>query len=151
VPDAPTPSAAGSESAAELLATLRRLVREGRVTVRVDARRLNHIDSPVAFEADGNIWVYGAIVLAALALWRVGIAAAAAVLAGGIALYLTLGRAYIHRRIERRVRDKALENLEIWRKLWRFNGITLAASERPDLTPCASPEGNWMGFVRGVV
>lgn len=134
--------------AAELLSVLRRLVGEGKIDIAVDPRRLNHIDSPVASEADGNIWVYGAVGIAALLLWWKGPVPAVAVLAVGALLYLTLGRAYIHRRIERRVREKALNDLEVWRKLWRFPGLRLKGAGDSGLGDCASPEGNWMAFVR---
>lgn len=138
------------ESAEELLAVLRRLDREGRLEIRIDPGPLGHIDSPVASEADGNIWVYGFIALAmGLLLWR-GVVPALLLLAAGVVVYLTLGRAYVYRRIERRVRDKALISLETWRKLWRFPGVTLAAKDRPGIASCASPEGNWMAFVRSL-
>lgn len=131
--------------AAELLATLRRLAGERKIEIEIDPRRLNHIDSPVASEADGNIWVYGAVGIAALLLWWKGPVPAVAVLAVGALLYLTLGRAYVHRRIEQRVRQKALNDLDVWRKLWRFPGLRLTATGSAE---CASPEGNWMAFVR---
>jgi hypothetical protein len=134
--------------AAELLAALRRLAGERKIDIEVDPRRLNHIDSPVASEADGNIWVYGAVGIAALLLWWKGPVPAVAVLAVGALLYLTLGRAYIYRRIERRVREKALNDLEVWRKLWRFPGLRLKRMGTPGIADCASPEGNWMAFVR---
>jgi hypothetical protein len=134
--------------AAQLLAALRRLAGERRIEIEVDPRRLNHIDSPVASEADGNIWVYGAVGIAALLLWWKGLVPAVAVLAVGALLYLTLGRAYVHRRIEQRVREKALNDLEAWRKLWRFPGLRLKAASDSDLAECASPDGNWMAFVR---
>jgi hypothetical protein len=139
------------ESAAELLSALRRLAGERRVEIDIDARRLGHIDSPVASEADGNIWVYGAVGLAALLLWWKGIVPAVAVLAVGALVYVTVGRAYVHRRIERRVRDKALHDLEVWRKLWRFPGLELRAAGNPGSAQCASPEGNWMAFVRAAM
>jgi hypothetical protein len=131
--------------AAELLAALRRLVGERKIDIDVDPRRLNHIDSPVASEADGNVWVYGAVAIAALLLWWKGPVPAVAVIAVGALLYLTLGRAYVHRRIERRVREKALNNLDVWRKLWRFPGLRLKATGTAE---CLSPDGNWMAFVR---
>ncbi|HET7594627.1 MAG TPA: hypothetical protein VFK49_04185 [Stellaceae bacterium] len=139
------------ESAAELLAALRRGVAEGKVELNVEPKRLNHIDSPVAFEADGNIWAYAALFIAALLWWRWGMASGLAALALGVVVYLTLGRSYMYRRIERRVRGAALDDLEKWRKLWRFAGLTLTAKERRDLAPCASPDGNWMAFTRAVI
>ena len=125
--------AAPTESAETLLAAL---------------HRLHRIDSPVASEADGNIWVYGALALALAAWGWKGMLPGLATLGVGVALYLTLGRAYMHRRIERRVRERALLSLETWRRLWGFRGITLAAKERPGLPDCVSPHGNWMAFVR---
>jgi hypothetical protein len=151
--DADTDTAAtpARDSAPELLTALRRLAAARQVEIRVEPKRLNHIDSPVAFEADGNIWVYAFLAAAAFAGWRWGLVTGGATLALGIAVYLTLGRAYVHRRIERRVRRDALENLEKWRKLWRFSGLTLVAAGRPDLAACTSPNGNWMGFVRAAL
>jgi fatty acid desaturase len=138
------------ETAEVLLAALRRLEGEGRLSLRIEPALLTHIDSPVASEADGNIWVYGFLALAAaLWLWR-GAVPGLLVLAAGILVYFTLGRAYMHRRIERRVRQNALGNLETWRRLWRFRGLTLSASGRPGPADCASPDGNWMAFVRAL-
>lgn len=132
------------------MAALRRLESEGRLVLRIDPRPLGHIDSPVASEADGNIWIYGTVAVAgALLLWRGAVPALAAV-AAGILLYFAIGRAYVRRRIERRVREEALASAETWRKLWRFPGLTLAAPGRPELAACVSPGGNWMEFVRAL-
>jgi len=146
-----TPAMPSGDSAAELLVALRRLAVAQQVEIRVEPKRLNHIDSPVAYEADGNIWAYAFLAAAALAGWRWGVLAGGATLALGIVVYLTLGRAYVHRRIERRVRGDALESLEKWGKLWRFGGLTLIAAGRRDVAACASPDGNWMGFVRAAL
>ena len=148
--DAPAARSATGETAGELLVALRRGVAEGRVELRVEPKRLNHIDSPVAFEADGNIWAYAALFIAAVLWWRWGIVPGLAALAVGVIVYLTLGRAYMYRRIERRVRGAALDDLDKWRKLWRFSGLTLTAKDRRDLAPCASPDGNWMAFIRAL-
>lgn len=138
------------QSAGELLAALRRGVAEGRVELRVQPKQLHHIDSPVAVEADGNMWAYAALFIAAVLWWRWGMVPGLAALAVGVVVYLTLGRAYMYRRIERRVRGVALDDLDKWRKLWRFSGLTLTARDRQDLAPCASPDGNWMAFMRSL-
>jgi hypothetical protein len=148
--DAPPVQSTTGESAGALLAALRRGVAEGSVDLHVEPKRLNHIDSPVAFEADGNIWAYAALFIAAILWWRWGMVPGVAALALGVIVYLTLGRAYMYRRIERRVRGVALDDLDKWRKLWRFSGLTLTARDRRDLAPCASPDGNWMAFVRAL-
>lgn len=143
-------SQAPLETAETLLAALRRLESDGRLEIRIEPRHLTHIDSPVASEADGNIWIYGFLLLAvALGLWR-GLIPGLVMLGLGAAVYLTVGRAYMHRRIERRVREKALASAETWRKLWRFRGLTLTAKDRPGLGDCASPDGNWMAFIRAL-
>jgi hypothetical protein len=138
------------ETAEALLAMLCRLEDEGRLRLRIEPSLLTHIDSPVASEADGNIWVYGALAVAAvLWLWR-GAVPGLLAFAVGLLVYFTLGRAYMHRRIERRVREQALGSIESWRRLWRFRGLTLSAADRPGLAECASPDGNWMAFVRAL-
>lgn len=141
---------APTDSADELLAALRRLAGEGRIEIRIDPKPLNHIDSPVASEADGNLWLYPLPPLAAFLWWWHGMALGLAAFGAGLLLYLTLGRAYIHRRLRRRVRERALADLGTWRKLWRFKGLTLAAKNRAGLVDCASPDGNWMAFVRAL-
>jgi len=77
--------------------------------------------------------------------WQVGMGAAVA----SLLLYLSLGKAFLHRRIERRVREQVLEDVVRWRKLWSFGGVTLRSTD--DATGggiCASPGDNWMEFVR---
>ncbi|HYM04667.1 MAG TPA: hypothetical protein VET85_17070 [Stellaceae bacterium] len=148
--DIDTPPQPPPLSAQDLLKALHRLHAEGLVEIRVEAKRLTHLDSPVAIEADGNIWVYGFVLAAGLAWWRLGAVAGGATLVAGIVVYLTFGRAYIHRRIERRVRTQALASLEKWRKLWTFPGLTLVAAQG-GAPNCASPDGNWMGFVRALL
>jgi len=138
------------ETAGELLAVLRRRIGEGKVELRVEPQRLNHIDSPVSVEADGNIWAYAALFIAALLWWRWGMAPSLAALALGVVVYLTFGRGYVNRRIERRVRRDALDDLDKWRKLWRFKGLTLVARVGQAPMPCASPDGNWMAFARAL-
>jgi len=147
----PTPAVTAAapppETAAELLGRLRRLHDEGRVAVAVDLKRLMHIDSPVGFEADSNRWAYGLLLLT-LALWyffgyRVGIAAAVV----SVGLYYSLGRMYVRRKIERRVRGKAMDDEAHWRKLWSFGGVTLHEAGGAEAR-CAAPADNWMEFVR---
>jgi hypothetical protein len=134
-----------SASDVELLRGLRRLIEAGAVRLELDLRRLDHIDSPVAVEADSNIWVYGAIPVCGLGFWAFGVIAGAASVVLALAVYFTLGRTYVRRRLARRVRERALQETAIWRRLWRFGGVALVddAAMR-----CAAPDGNWMAMVR---
>ena len=138
-----------AETADELFRRLRRLCAEGRIAIDLDNKRLTHIDSPVSFEAWSNQWIYPLLALTCVLWWRFGWKVGAGVAVASVLLYLTLGKAFLHRRIERRVREHVLEDVVHWRKLWSFGGVTLrrtadcAADEI-----CVSPRDNWMEFVR---
>jgi len=134
------------DSAVELFRRLRRLLAEGRVGIKLDFKRLQHMDCPVGSEADGNLWVYAVFAATALALWRGGWWVASAVGAAGIGLYFSAGLAFVRRRIRRRIDERALGSLEMWQKLWRFGGIALMAGGET----CAAPQGNWMELVRSI-
>jgi hypothetical protein len=136
------------ETAEDLLRSLRQLHEGGKLAVRADADKLNHMDSPVVVEADSNIWAYGYLVVVLGIWWKWGNIPGAVAGVLGVIVYYTLGRAYVHRRLQRRVTEKALNDLDTWRKLWRFGGVSLSGTGRPDLGECKAPDGNWMGFVR---
>jgi len=147
VPAVEIPPEAG-ETAEELFAQLRRLNAEGKAAIDLDLKRLMHMDSPVAFEAESNQWVYGLLILTA-GVWywfgyKIGLASAAA----SVLLYLTVAKALLRRRIERRVREQVLEDLVRWRKLWNFGGVAIRATAEGDGEICAAPKDNWMSFVR---
>ena len=149
VPQVAIPAEA-AETADELFARLRRLCAEGRVAIDLDNKRLmHHMDSPVSFEAWGNQWVYPLLVLTGTLWWWFGWKVGAPAAVASVLLYLTLGKAFLRRRIERRVREQVLEDVVRWRKLWSFGGVTLrntVGSASDGL--CTSPRDNWMEFVR---
>lgn len=138
-----------AETADELFARLRRLCAEGRVAIDLDNKRLTHIDSPVSFEAWGNQWVYSLLALTCVLWWWFGWKVGAGAAVASVLLYLSLGKAFLHRRIERRVREQVLEDVVRWRKLWSFGGVSLrntVGSASDGI--CTSPGDNWMEFVR---
>ena len=137
-------------SARDLFLRLRALIDSGALGLELDLKRLDHMDSPVGVEADSNLWIYPGILATGLAFWFVGLYAGIAVAVAALALFLTAGRAYVRRRLVRRVHQRALQELEIWRKLWRFGGVRLVprAGSEGKAQPCAAPEGNWMALVR---
>jgi hypothetical protein len=148
VPQVTIPAEA-AETADELFARLRRLCGEGRITIDLDNKRLAHIDSPVSFEAWGNQWVYTLLALTCALWWWFGWKVGAGAAVASVLLYLTLGKAFLHRRIERRVREQVLEDVVRWRKLWSFGGVTLRSTGGGvSDAVCASPGDNWMEFVR---
>jgi hypothetical protein len=137
------------ETAEGLFNGLRRLCAEGRVAIDLNNKRLAHIDSPVSFEAWGNQWVYSLLALTGMFWWWFGWQIGGGAAVASALLYLTLGKAFLHRRIERRVREQVLEDVVRWRKLWSFGGVALrdTADVSRDAR-CVSPHDNWMEFVR---
>jgi hypothetical protein len=130
---------------AELMRLLRARIDGGTLRLELDFKRLDHMDCPVAVEADSNVWIYAGIVLCAPAFWLGGMPVGAAAVAACLILYVTAGRAYVRRRLRRRVDERALSDSETWRKLWRFGGVALVAG---DGTRCVAPDDNWMALVR---
>ena len=138
---------APEHTADQLFTALRRLHADGKVALRLDYKKLSHLDSPVGSEADGNIWAYGGLALAIAAWWFRGWQVAVGVAVVGVLAYFTLGRMYMHRRIRRRVETKALVELALWRRLWKFGGVALVPGAGD---ACAAPQGNWMALVRSL-
>jgi hypothetical protein len=138
-----------AETAEELFARLRRLCAEGRVAIELDNKRLSHIDSPVSFEAWGNQLVYPLLLLTCAAWWWLGWKVGAGTAVASVLLYLTIGKAFLHRRIDRRVREQVLEDVVLWRKLWNFGGVSLRRIGEVEADgTCVAPRDNWMEFVR---
>lgn len=138
--------AVGAMSEQDCFRRLQGLIHGNAVSLTVDADFLDHIDSPVAVEADSNIWAYGLVAAAGTLFWYGGALYGLGAALAGTVLYFTLGRAYVRRRLRRRVEREALTDLEKWRKLWRFGGVALSAAAAGPV--CAAPEGNWIDFVR---
>jgi hypothetical protein len=142
-------AASYEETAEGLFNGLRRLCAEGRIAIDLDNKRLMHIDSPVSFEAWGNQWVYSLLALTCVLWWWFGWKIGATAAVASVLLYLTLGKAFLHRRIERRVREQVLEDVVRWRKLWAFGGVALRDTiDVSGAARCVSPNDNWMEFVR---
>ncbi len=138
-----------AETADELFARLRRLCADGRVEINLDNQRLTHIDSPVSFEAWGNQWVYPLLIVTCAVWWWLGWKAGTGAAVVSVLLYLTIGKTFLHRRIDKRVREQVLEDVVRWRKLWNFGGVSLrVVSGDSGSETCVSPKDNWMEFVR---
>jgi hypothetical protein len=128
----------------ELLATLRAMIERGEVQLELDAAKLDHMDSPVSVQADSTRWFAILFVTCGAAFWFGGWIAGTAALAASIALWFAWVRPGTHRGIQARVRGVAMDDTQLWRKLWRFGGVRLVAAN----ASCAAPNDNWMQFVR---
>jgi hypothetical protein len=131
-----------------LLRSLRGMVERGAVRLDLDYARLAHIDSPVAVEADGNLWIYGGVILCAAIFYAAGWQFGLAAIVLCLLLYLTAGRAYIRARLRRRLYEKALQESQIWRRLWHHGGVVLVVESGGGEARCVAPTGNWMALVR---
>ncbi len=79
-------------SADELFRDLRLLIERGDLRLELDLVRLDHIDSPVAVEADSNVWVYGLILVCVAAFWQGGTWPGVAAIGMSLLLYFTVAR-----------------------------------------------------------
>lgn len=130
---------------AELLAQLRGLLAEGRVTLLLDARRLDKPDSPVSVQAESTRWLYALVLAIGAALWAAGAVGGVVATAVAVALWYGVVRPDIGRRIRRRVETVALNDAGLWRQVWRHGGLVLG---EPGAASCQAPQDNWMEFVR---
>lgn len=134
------------ESDADYLARLRELIAVQSVRIRFDPKRLRQLDSPVVVVAETERWAMGMAVLGGAVWWFAGFWPAAGAFAACVVAYLAFGRRAIARNIERRIHDKALKDISVWRALWQFGGVSLeSAADATD--QCAAPGGRWISFV----
>ncbi len=129
----------------DLLDELRTAHEGGRVAIRLDLKKLDHMDSPIAVQADSGIWIFGLIVATGLTGWFAGMPAGIGVVVVGAIAYATIGRRVIQRKMRRRFFEVGIKNIGDWRKLWGLQGITLECAESGEV--CSSPDGNWIRFV----
>ncbi|HEY4134036.1 MAG TPA: hypothetical protein VGO34_02370 [Alphaproteobacteria bacterium] len=126
----------------DYLAALRDALDGGRLRAELDYGKLDHVDSPLLVEAEKTWWIYGglfgAIALGLLTDWRYGAGFAAVV----VLLYVCVGRRIINRRMRERFRAQAMEDVVVWRKLWRLKGVTLVLGD----ARCQSPGDSWVRF-----
>ena len=146
-PESPaqTAPAAPSPDERDMLARLRVLHEAARLRVAVNRAKLSHMDFPLGLEADGNRWAYAIVIVVGLVWWRFGVYPGVASAAAGFLLYQTVAQRWIARRLERRIHDRGLAEIDTWRKLWRFGGVILTDPASGET--CQGPEGRWMAFV----
>ncbi|HEV2676558.1 MAG TPA: hypothetical protein VGV37_18675 [Aliidongia sp.] len=145
-PPALAPTAPQDERA--ILARLRTLHETAQIRVAIDRKKLSHMDFPLALEADGNRWAYAIVILVGLVWWHFGLVPGLTGAVVGFLIYQTIGQRWVAHRLERRVHDRGLGELDNWRKLWRFGGVILTDPTTGET--CQGPEGRWMGFVEAI-
>ncbi len=145
---APVPPQPSGPDEREMLARLRTFQETGRVRVTVNRKKLSHMDFPLGLEADGNRWAYAIVLIIVAVWWFLGIYPGIASAVAGFLLYQTLGQRYVERRLQARIHDKGLSDIDTWRKLWRFGGVVL--TDPASGQTCLGPDGRWMGFVQAV-
>jgi len=134
----------------DLLEMLRAAEADGRVTIGLDPRKLDDVDSPISIQAESTRWIYGLMAAALLVWWLGGAYAGFGAIAAGALIYATIARRQVERNIRRRFHGRAITDIGTWRKLWRLEGITLAcpsSTGTKGAPVCSSPDGNWQRFV----
>ncbi|MDB5361294.1 MAG: hypothetical protein JWO51_2591 [Rhodospirillales bacterium] len=143
----PAPQPSGPDER-DMLLRLRALHETARIRVTVNCAKLSHMDFPLGLEADGNRWAYAIVIVIVAIWWFLGPYAGIASAVAGFALYQTVGQRYVERRLQARIHDRGLGEIDIWRKLWRFGGVIL--TDPATAQTCQGPDGRWMDFVRVV-
>ena len=134
----------------DLLEMLRSAEADGRVTIGLDPRKLDDVDSPISIQAESTRWIYGLMAAALFIWWLGGAYAGIGAIAAGALIYATIARRQVERNIRRRFYSLAITDIGVWRKLWRLEGITLACTSSAGTKGapvCSSPDGNWHRFV----
>ncbi len=129
----------------DLLEMLRAAEADGRVTIGLDTRKLDDVDSPISVQAESTRWIYGLMAGVLATFWFGGATAGIGAIAAGALIYATIGRKQVERNVRRRFYSGGLWDIRTWRKLWRLEGITLSSDSSGEV--CASPDGNWQRFV----
>lgn len=130
-----------------LLKLLARGCRTGAVAIEADAKRLQHIHSPVLNQADGNQWLLAIAAVIGALWWAFDWRWAVGALPLGAAVYATAGRRAVRRRLIQRV-DHRLDDPLAWSKLWNFGGVALR--EEATGRRCTAPGEDWRGLVRSM-
>ena len=129
----------------DYLRLLREVIAAGGIKPVLSFGKLEHVDSPISVQADSNRWIYSLIVIVAAAAWFGGLWWAIGAVTAGAAGWFGIGKRWHRRRMERRFYDLSLQQIELWKKLWRMPGVTLIDTRSG--AECASPSGNWRVFV----
>jgi len=140
-----TATAYSLETDTEYLAKLRELVAAGTVRIKFDVKKLRGMDSPVVVIAETERWAMGMVALCGAIWWFLGIWPAAAAFTLCVVAYAAWGRRGIGRNIERRIHEKALMDIAVWRRLWQYGGIVLE-SVNGQAVSCPAPGGSWIQF-----
>jgi hypothetical protein len=134
----------------DLLEMLRAAETDGRVTIGLDAGKLDDVDSPISVQAESTRWIYGLMAAVILVWWLGGTYAGLGAIAAAALIYATIARRQVERNIRRRFYSGGIWDIRTWRKLWRFEGITLSctpAAGAEGAAVCRSPDDNWQRFV----
>jgi hypothetical protein len=128
---------------------LRRGIDSGRITLGVHIRKMNSPGSPVYRYAE-NILVPVAILVACLLAARVAnVHVGAAVLAGGMVLWLWKWQPRVKDGVYQRSVVLALSEERIFDALWAKGALTLTAEQPDGGRHMATRRDDWRAFVRG--
>lgn len=131
---------------ARLLALLAAAIDRGEVLIDLERSLATHVHSPVASEAEGNLLLLAvAAPVAVLWWWRGHMTGLVAAPIAGLVLSLCYGR-LLAWRMRRRVLSRDLREIGLWRRLWRFGGVTLRTVRGGPGKSCAAPEESWQRF-----
>lgn len=132
---------------ARLLAAIREAHRDGRLAIAVDLGAVSRAGSPSYRTTDIVVPWFCLLVIAVYVAVEFMVEAGVALFVVGAAMILALVRPYNRRRAIGRTIAMGLASAEHWQTFWDLGGLML---ETRTGARCASPDGDWRSFARGL-
>ncbi|MBY0432066.1 MAG: hypothetical protein K2Q10_12765 [Rhodospirillales bacterium] len=123
-----------------------RAIDADRVTVFLDAHRLNRPGSPVFNPWDSLGPLIAVLCLCMVLLLFGGLEWGLFGMVGVVAAQLWGIKHWIGWQLRRRALKALQKNVHVWNLIWRFGGVAVALTESPQIN-CIAPNGNWRNFV----
>jgi len=122
-------------------------LRDEKISLGTDLKRLNHPSSPV-FKRSDNLLPWIAVIMLAIAGYRIagwiGLVAVAASMA--ILMMTTISIAVLSR-VRKRAVEIALSGKDGFETLWQYGGLTVMLPGNRE-SEVQSPDGDWRAFAR---
>ncbi len=122
--------------------------RRGEVAIDVDAAVLGHPHCPLSARVYSTRSFYTIVAVVGLSFAVFGYEVAIGTAVGSLLLYWIVGRRLVHRKMRAFACAQITGNFELWRKMWRFGGITLSRESADGPVHCRAPDESWRSFAR---
>jgi hypothetical protein len=130
-----------------LFRSLRTGIEAGLVVVNINARRLNRAGSPVWDPWENVVPILGMLLLSTIVVFTMSQVIGVSLLLLSVIVHVAIFQPWIMHRVSLRAKSAAMDNVRNWDVLWRIGGLVVTYKSSQPVT-CASPAGDWRGFVK---